>query len=196
MAGISGLKKAPNLLNTILYSSSCLWWQGIQLALSSSMLVYSHSRYMKFEALLIWHKQVHAWYGHVKNSIYFNQQNLLVSAHSECISHQCCGYCFVLKSFQNKAHGIQKGMFNVQSCLLINFRYTPISLQSSWVSAEQPIRIDWLLYKHHREFPINEKIIPMLHVCPNKDLPAKSLRIHQIQDILWYGKLLVSYYLW
>ena len=51
---------------------------------------------------------------------------------------------------------------NVQSCLLIHFQYKPISLQYSWLSVEQPIRIDWVVYKHHWEFPINKKIIPKL----------------------------------
>ena len=34
----------------------------------------------------------------------------------------------------------QIGHVNVQSCLLIIFKHRPISLQSSWLSAEQPIR--------------------------------------------------------
>ena len=62
-------------------------------------------------------------------------------------------YCFAIKHK------------NVQSCLLLNFQYKPISLQYSWLSVEQPIRFDWVLYKHHREFPINKKTIPML-TCP------------------------------
>ena len=45
------------------------------------------------------------------------------------------------------------------------FQHKPISLQYSWLSVEQPIRIDRLFYKHHWEFPINKKIIPML-TCP------------------------------
>ena len=53
---------------------------------------------------------------------------------------------------------------NVQSCLLINSQYKPISLQYCWLSVEQPIRIDWV-YKHHWEVPINKKIIPTL-TCP------------------------------
>ena len=35
---------------------------------------------------------------------------------------------------------------NVQSCLLIIFQYQPISLRFSWLSVDQPIRIDWVLY--------------------------------------------------
>ena len=54
------------------------------------------------------------------------------------------------------------GHFNVQSCLLINFRYKPISLHYSWLNVGQPIRIDWVLYNHNLEFRINKKIIPML----------------------------------
>ena len=40
----------------------------------------------------------------------------------------------------------------------------PISLQYSWLSVEQPIIIDWVLYKHKWEFPIHKKIIPLLTV--------------------------------
>ena len=54
---------------------------------------------------------------------------------------------------------------NVQSWFLIDSQYKPISLQYSWLSVEQPIRIDWVLYKRHWDFPINKKIIPML-TCP------------------------------
>ena len=57
------------------------------------------------------------------------------------------------------------GHVNVQSCLLSNSKHKPISLQYSWLSFEQPIRIDRLLCKHHWEFPINKNIIPML-TCP------------------------------
>ena len=49
------------------------------------------------------------------------------------------------------------GQVNAQSCLLINFQYRQINLQFSWLSVEQPIRIDWVLNKHHLEFPINKK---------------------------------------
>ena len=35
---------------------------------------------------------------------------------------------------------------NVQSCLLIIFQYQPISLRYSWLSVEQPVRIDWVLW--------------------------------------------------
>ena len=49
------------------------------------------------------------------------------------------------------------GHVNVQSCLLINFLYKPISLQFSWLSVEQPIRIDCVLYNHHWEFPIQRR---------------------------------------
>ena len=49
-----------------------------------------------------------------------------------------------------------------QNVALIIFQYKPINLQYSWLSVEQPIRIDWVLYKHHWEFLINKKIIPML----------------------------------
>ena len=56
------------------------------------------------------------------------------------------------------------GHVNVQSCLLINFLYKPISLQFSWLSVEQPIRIDCVFYRHHWQFPINKKTIPML-IC-------------------------------
>ena len=56
------------------------------------------------------------------------------------------------------------GHVDVQSCLLINSQYKPISLQYCWLSVEQPIRIDWV-YKHHWEVPINKKIIPTLS-CP------------------------------
>ena len=69
------------------------------------------------------------------------------------------------------------GHVNVQSCLLINFQYKPISLQYSWLSVEQPIRIDWELYKHHWEFPINKKIIPML-ICPISPLLADNKVCH------------------
>ena len=47
--------------------------------------------------------------------------------------------------------------FNVWSFLLINVRYKPISLQDSSLSVEQPIRIDWVMYKHHWEFQINKE---------------------------------------
>ena len=57
------------------------------------------------------------------------------------------------------------GHVNVQNCLLIDFQYKPICLQFPWLSVDQPIRIDWVLYKHHREFPIYRKTIPML-TCP------------------------------
>ena len=59
----------------------------------------------------------------------------------------------------------QIGHVNIQSCLLINFLYKSISLQNSGLSFEQPIRIDWVLYKYHLEFPTNKKIIPLL-TCP------------------------------
>ena len=56
-----------------------------------------------------------------------------------------------------------------QSCLL-SFQYKPISFQYSWLIVEQPIRIDWVLYKHHWEFPIKKKGMLTLelrikHVC-------------------------------
>ena len=54
---------------------------------------------------------------------------------------------------------------NVQSCLPIIFQHQPISLKYSWLSVEQPIRFDWVLYRYHREFPIHKKMIPMLK-CP------------------------------
>ena len=54
------------------------------------------------------------------------------------------------------------GHANVQSCVLIYFQYKPISLQYSWMSVEQPIGIDCVLYMHHWEFPANMKKIPML----------------------------------
>ena len=54
------------------------------------------------------------------------------------------------------------GHSNVQSCLLIDFKCKPISLQYSWLSVEQPIRVDWVLYMHHWQFQINKKTIPML----------------------------------
>ena len=57
------------------------------------------------------------------------------------------------------------GHVNVQSCLLIIFQHQPISLKYSWLSVEQPIRFDWVLYRYHREFPIHKKMIPMLK-CP------------------------------
>ena len=50
----------------------------------------------------------------------------------------------------------------VQNCPLINLQYKPTSFQYSWLSVEQPIRIDWVLYKHCWEFPINKKTITML----------------------------------
>ena len=58
-----------------------------------------------------------------------------------------------------------------QSCLLIISQHQPISLQYSWLSVEQPIRIEWVLYKHHWEFPINKKTIPML-TCPIQPIRA------------------------
>ena len=51
---------------------------------------------------------------------------------------------------------------NYISCLLILFQHQPISLQYSWLSFEQPITIDWVLYKHHWEFSTHKQIIPML----------------------------------
>ena len=57
------------------------------------------------------------------------------------------------------------GHVNVESCLLIIFQYQLISWQFSWLSVEKSIRIDRVLYKHHWEFPIHKKIIPML-ICP------------------------------
>ena len=50
-----------------------------------------------------------------------------------------------------------KGHISVQSCLYIEYQYKPISLQYSWLSVEQPIRIDWVLYECHWEVPINTK---------------------------------------
>ena len=38
------------------------------------------------------------------------------------------------------------GHVNVQSCLLIIFQYQPISLQYSWLSVEQPIRVVYVVY--------------------------------------------------
>ena len=52
-----------------------------------------------------------------------------------------------------------------ENCLPIIFQYKPISLQSSWLSVEKPIRIDRLFYKRHWEFSLSKKTIPML-TCP------------------------------
>ena len=54
------------------------------------------------------------------------------------------------------------GHVHVQRSLLINFHYTLIPLQYSCLRVEQPIRIDWVLCKHHWECPINRKTTPML----------------------------------
>mgnify|MGYP001792829609 CR=1 FL=1 len=46
-----------------------------------------------------------------------------------------------------------KEMFLVQSRLLIDNQYKLISMQYTWLSVEQPIRIDWVLCKHCWEYP-------------------------------------------
>ena len=38
------------------------------------------------------------------------------------------------------------GHVDIQSCLPINLKHKPISLQYYWLSDEQPIRIGWVLY--------------------------------------------------
>ena len=89
------------------------------------------------------------------------------------------------------------GYVYVQSCFLIIFQHQPMSLQYSWLSVEQPIRIDQLLYKHHWEFPIHEQIIPMLtypipifyslrwdRACVRKDnIPTQTSSLY---IILWH----------
>ena len=76
--------------------------------------------------------------------------------------HKCTCEVFIVTDVQCHTWYLIIGHVIVQSCLLINFQSKPISLQSSWLSVEQPIRIDGVLCKHHRKFPINKKIIPML----------------------------------
>ena len=49
---------------------------------------------------------------------------------------------------------LQEGMFGVLCCLFIITQYQPISCQYSWLSNKQPIRIDWVEYNYHGEFPI------------------------------------------
>ena len=53
---------------------------------------------------------------------------------------------------------------NVQSCLLLNLQYKPISLQYSWLSVEQPVRIECCI-SIIWNFQINKKTISML-ACP------------------------------
>ena len=58
---------------------------------------------------------------------------------------------------------ISIGHVNIQSCLLIIFKYQPISLQYSWLSVESQLYyFDSVMYKHNREFPLQEKIIQMV----------------------------------
>ena len=80
-------------------------------------------------------------------------------------------------------HTTTKEHVNVQSCLLINYQLKPISLKYSWLSIEQPIRIDIVLYKHYWEIPINKKIITML-TCP------VNQGVDQVQSILSVFELL------
>ena len=61
-----------------------------------------------------------------------------------CISHQVRDLVSSLcEYFWNTFHGLFDlgiAQVNVQSFLLTNFQYQPISLQFSWLSVEQPIR--------------------------------------------------------
>ena len=45
-------------------------------------------------------------------------------------------------------------MFGLLCCLFIITQYQPISCQYFWLSNKRPIRIDWVEYNHHGEFPI------------------------------------------
>ena len=74
-------------------------------------------------------------------------------------------FCAVSVSKTNAASSFPIGHVNVQSCLLISLQYKPISLQNSWMSVEQPIRIHWVFYKHHWQFPIKKTTISIL-TCP------------------------------
>ena len=56
-----------------------------------------------------------------------------------------------------------KLLFKVAFLSISNINQSPCSTLN-WVWYES-IRIDWVLYEHHGEFPINKKIIPML-ACP------------------------------
>ena len=78
-----------------------------------------------------------------------------------------CIHEYTVNWFANPIIGHVQSVQNVQSCLLIIFQHKPISLQCSWLSVEQPITLDWAFYRHHWEFPIHRKIIPML-TCPKQ----------------------------
>ena len=59
-----------------------------------------------------------------------------------------------------------------------------------WLSVEPPIRIDLVWYKHHWEFPINKKIIPML-TCPTPEklcfTKNKAIALHSLAPDHRYG---------
>ena len=120
------------------------------------------------------------WHRLASDAAYWNMNNIGIhlldnidihfivinKVQSQCVLHTLCSQNMAQWVFIVQNQKIWwKEMFLVQSCLLIDNPYKPISLQYSWLSVEQPIRIDWVLYKRCWEFPINKKIIPML-TCP------------------------------
>ena len=108
------------------------------------------------------------WHRLASDAAYWNMNNIGIhlldnigiqfivinKVQSQCVLNTLCSQIWpneYLKSKIKKSYG--KKWFLVQSCLLIDNQYKPISLQYTWLSVEQPIRIDWVLYKHCWEYP-------------------------------------------
>ena len=108
------------------------------------------------------------WHRSASDAAYWNMNNIGIhlldnigihfivinKVRSQCVLNTLCSQNMAKWVFKvQNQEMLWKEMFLVQSCLLIDNQYKPISLQYTWLSVEQPIRIDWVLYKYCWEYP-------------------------------------------
>ena len=92
------------------------------------------------------------WQRSASDAAYWNMNNIgihfivIIEVQSQCVLNTLCSQNMGKWVFKvENQEMLWKEMFLVQSRLLIDNQYKVISLQYTWLSVEQPMRIDWVL---------------------------------------------------